>query len=129
MRSVDATAADLYRQALHGFQCNLGEVFRTLAEQKVSRILEGHLIPDRVNSLVANPPKFPVSQVIGFIKGKRATHLAQVSGERRHTFVDRSFRARGEVVSTVGRDESLIRQSTQDQEKEDQRLDQLNPWS
>lgn len=108
---------------------HLGEVFRKLAEQKESRILEGHLMPDHVHMLIAIPPKFAVSQVIGFIKGKSAIHLARVYGERRRNFVGQSFWARGYYVSTVGRDESMIRQYIQDQEKEDQRLDQLNQWS
>ncbi len=108
---------------------HLGEVFRKLAEQKESRILEGHLMPDHVHMLIAIPPKFAVSQVIGFIKGKSAIHLARVYGERRRNVVGQSFWARGYVVSTVGRDESMIRQYIQDQEKEDQRLDQLNLWS
>jgi putative transposase len=108
---------------------HLGEVFKRLAEQKESRILEGHLMPDHVHMLIAIPPKFAVSQVIGFIKGKRAIHLARVYGERRRNVVGQSFWARGYVVSTVGRDETMIRQYIQDQEKEDQRLDQLNLWS
>jgi putative transposase len=108
---------------------HLGEVSRKLAEQKESRILEGHLMPDHVHMLIAIPPKFAVSQVIGFIKGKSAIHLARVYGERRRNFVGQSFRARGYFVSTVGRDESIMRQYIQDQEKEDQRLDQLNLWS
>jgi len=108
---------------------HLGEVFRKLAEQKESCILEGHLMPDHVHMLIAIPPKFAVSQVIGFIKGKSAIHLARVYGERRRNFVGQSFWARGYFVSTVGRDESMIRQYIQDQEKEDQRLDQLNLWS
>ena len=68
----------------------------------------------------------PVSQVIGFIKGKSAIHLARVYGENRRNFVDQSFRARGYFVSTVGRDEEAVRRYIQEQEKEDQRLDQLS---
>ena len=108
---------------------HLGEVFRKLAEQKESRIVEGHLMADHVHMLIAIPPKFAVSQVVGFIKGKSAIHLARVYGERRRNFAGQSFWARGYFVSTVGRDETMIRQHIQDQEKEDQRLDQLNLWS
>ena len=61
---------------------HLGEVFRKLAEQKESRILEGHLMADHVHMLISIPPKYAVSQVIGFIKGKSAIHLARVYGER-----------------------------------------------
>ena len=56
----------------------LGEVFRQLAERKESRIEEGHLMPDHVHMMIAIPPKHAVSQVIGYIKGKSAIHLARV---------------------------------------------------
>ena len=56
----------------------LGEVFRKLAAQKESVVLEGHLMVDHVHMLIAIPPKYAVSQVVGFIKGKSAIHLARV---------------------------------------------------
>jgi putative transposase len=107
---------------------HLGEVFRKLAEQKESRILEGHLMPDHVHMLIAIPPKYAVSQVVGFIKGKSAIHLARVYGERRRNFVGQSFWARGYFVSTVGRDEETVRAYIRNQEQEDARIDQLNLW-
>ena len=106
----------------------LGEVFRKLAAQKESRIEEGHLLPDHVHLLIAIPPKYAVSQVIGFIKGKSAIHLARVYGERKRNFVGQHFWARGYFVSTVGRDEAVIRAYIKKQEQEDTRLDQLNLW-
>ena len=106
----------------------LGEVFRRLAEQKESRVEEGHLMPDHVHMLLAIPPKYAVSQVVGFIKGKSAIHLARVYGERKRSFVGQHFWARGYFVSTVGRDESVIREYSRNQEKEDERLDQLGLW-
>jgi putative transposase len=106
----------------------LGEVFRKLAEQKESRIEEGHLLPDHVHMLIAIPPKYAVSQVIGFIKGKSAIHLARVYGERKRSFVDQHFWARGFFVSTIGRDEHAVRDYIKNQEEEDKRLDQLNLW-
>ena len=108
---------------------HLGEVFRNLAEQKESRILEGHLMPDHVHMLIAIPPKYAVSQVIGYIKGKSAIDLARVYGERKRNFVGQHFWARGYFVSTVGRDEATIREYIKNQEQEDQRLEQLNLWS
>ncbi|GJE36175.1 putative transposase [Methylobacterium persicinum] len=107
---------------------HLGEVFRTLAQQKESRIEEGHLLADHVHMMIAIPPKYAVSQVIGYIKGKSAIHLARVYGERRRTFVGQHFWARGYFVSTVGRDEAVIRAYIKQQEQEDQRLEQLNLW-
>jgi putative transposase len=105
---------------------HLGEVFRRLAEQKESRIEEGHLMPDHVHMMIAIPPKFAVSQVVGYIKGKSAIHLARVYAERKRNFVGQHFWARGYFVSTVGRDEGVIRAYIRHQEQEDQRLEQLN---
>ena len=107
---------------------HLGEVFRRLAEQKESRIEEGHLMPDHVHMLIRIPPKYAVSQVIGFIKGKSAIHLARVYGEQKQNYAGQSFWARGYFVSTVGRDEITIRDYIRNQEQEDKRLDQLNMW-
>jgi len=107
---------------------HLGEVFHNLARQKESAIEEGHLLPDHVHMLIAIPPKYAVSQVIGFIKGKSAIHVARVYGERRRNFTGQHFWARGYFVSTVGRDEAVIREYIRRQEEEDRRLDQLNFW-
>ena len=106
----------------------LGDVFRKLAQQKESRVEEGHLLSDHVHMLLAIPPKYAVSQVIGFMKGKSAIHLARVYGERKRNFVGQHFWARGYFVSTVGRDETVIREYIQKQEQEDRRLDQLDFW-
>ena len=117
------------RKTLYGqLRVHLGEVFRRLATQKESRVEEGHLMPDHVHMLLSIPPKYAVSQVVGFIKGKSAIHLARVYGERKRNFVGQHFWARGYFVSTVGRDESAIREYIQNQEKEDKRLDQLDLW-
>jgi putative transposase len=72
----------------------LGEVFRKLALQKESKVEEGHLMPDHVHMLLSIPPKYAVSQVVGFIKGKSAIHLARVYGERKPNFVGQHFWAR-----------------------------------
>ena len=107
---------------------HLGEVFKNLAEQKQSKIEEGHLQVDHVHMMISIPPKYAVSQVIGYIKGKSAIHLARVYGERKRNFVGQHFWARGFWVSTVGREESVIREYIRKQEEEDKRLDQLNLW-
>jgi putative transposase len=107
---------------------HLGEVFRNLARQRESRIEEGHLMSDHVHLLISIPPKYAVSEVVGYIKGKSAIHLARVYGERKRNFVGQHFWARGYFVSTVGRDETLIREYICHQEQEDQRLEQLSLW-
>jgi putative transposase len=117
------------RKALYGeLRKHLGEVFRRLAGQKESRIEEGHLMPDHVHMMISIPPKYAVSQVVGYIKGKSAIHLARVYGERKRNFVGQHFWARGYFVSTVGRDEAAIREYIRNQEDEDRRLDQMNLW-
>jgi putative transposase len=78
--------------------------------------------------MIAIPPKYAVSQVIGFIEGKSAIHLARVYGERKQNFVGQHFWARGFWVSTVGREEAVIREYIRKQEQEDKRLDQMNLW-
>jgi len=107
---------------------HLGEVFRTLAQQKESRVDEGHLMVDHVHMLLSIPPKYAVAQVAGFIKGKSAIHLARVYGEHRKNFVGQNFWAGGYFVSTVGRDEQAIRAYIREQEKEDERREQIGLW-
>jgi putative transposase len=115
------------RKVLYGeLRRHLGEVFRRLARQKESEIEEGHMMADHVHMMIAIPPKFSVAQVIGFIKGKSAIHIARNFGERRRNFVGQHFWARGYFVSTVGRDETVIRRYIRRQEVEDQRQDQLS---
>jgi putative transposase len=103
-------------------------MFKKLAAQKESRIEEGHLMLDHVHMMMSIPPKYAVSQVVGFIKGKGAIHLARVYGERKRNFVGKHFWARGYFVSTVGRDEAVIREYIRKQEQDDERLEQLGLW-
>ena len=107
---------------------HLGEVFRELARQKESRVEEGHLMSDQVHMMLAIPPKYAVSQVVGYMKGKSAIHLARVYGERKRNFVGQHFWARGYFVSTVGRDETMIREYIRNQEKADEKLEQIKLW-
>ena len=117
------------RKTLYGqLRQHLAEVFKRLAARKESRIEEGHLMVDHVHMMIAIPPKYAVSQVVGFIKGKSAIHLARVYGERKRNFVGQHFWARGYFVSTVGRDEEVIREYIRNQEHEDARLEQLSMW-
>ena len=69
------------RKALYGqLRTHLGEMFRNLAVRKQSRIEEGHLMSDHVQMMIAIPPKYAVSQVVGFIKNKSAIYLAKTYG-------------------------------------------------
>ena len=115
------------RKRLYGqIREELGLVFHRLAQQKESAIEEGHLMGDHVHMMISIPPKYAVSQVVGFIKGKSAIHIARVYAGRRRNFVGQHFWARGYFASTVGRDEQVIREYIRHQEAEDRRLEQLN---
>lgn len=103
----------------------LGEVFHKLAGEKESRIIEGHLCIDHVHMCIEIPPKYAVAQVVGYIKGKSAIHIARDVENRARNFVGQSFWARGYYVSTVGRDEEKIRQYIREQERNEKVLEQL----
>jgi putative transposase len=118
------------RKALYGaLRQQLGEVLKQLAMQRESRIEEGHLMRDHVHMLVSIPPKYSVSQVVGYLKGKSAIHIARTFMGKPRNFTGESFWARGYFVSTVGRDEKQIREYIKKQEQEDQRIDQLTMFN
>ena len=104
---------------------HLGQVLRRLARQRESEIEEGHLLPDHVHMMISIPPKYSVSQVVGYIKGKSAIHIARAYLGRKKNYVGQHFWARGYFASTVGRDEQVIRDYIRHQEAEDRRIDQL----
>jgi putative transposase len=107
---------------------HLGKIFHELAQQKECRIEEGHLCADHLHMLISIPPKYSVSQVVGFIKGKSAIAIARMYLGRRKNFSGQNFWARGYYVSTVGRDEAVVRVYIQNQEQEEQRLEQIRLW-
>jgi putative transposase len=94
--------------------------------QKECQVIEGHLMPDHIHMLISIPPKYSVSQVIGYLKGKSAIQIARTYMGRKKNYTGQHFWARGYFVSTVGIDEETIRAYIRDQEKEDHRLDQLS---
>ena len=103
----------------------LGDVLHDLAIHKESKILEGHMMGDHVHMLISIPPKYSVSQVVGYIKGKSAIHIARTYAGRPTNFTGQSFWARGYYVSTAGRDEETVRQYIRKQEESDKKIDQL----
>ena len=104
---------------------SVGEVLRGLAQQKESLIVEGHLMGDHVHVLISIPPKYSVAQVVGFLKGKSAIHIARTFMNRKKNFMGENFWARGYYVSTVGKDEKAVQAYIRRQEEEDRRVDQL----
>ena len=114
------------RKLMYGsIRQELGPIIRELAQQKESQVEEGHLMADHVHIMLSVPPKYSVSGVVGYIKGKSAIAIARRFMDRKKNFVGLNFWARGYYVSTVGRDEAQVRAYIREQEKEDRRLDQL----
>ena len=103
----------------------LGKLFAELARHKESCIEAGSLQPDHVHMVISIPPKYSVAQVIGYIKGKSAIHIARTYGGKKKNFLGEKFWSRGYFVSTVGKDEKMIKDNIRHQEAEDKRIDQL----
>jgi len=104
---------------------HLGEIFHELAQHQEAKIVEGHLMPDHVHICISIPPKYAVSRVVGYIKGKSAIAIARRFGGRERNFTGEVFWARGYFVSTVGLDEERVRAYIRKQEQEDARYDQM----
>ena len=113
------------KRVLYGqLRKELGQILRGLAMQKESEVMEGTLKADHVHMVISIPPKYSVSQVVGYVKGKSAIWVARTTGKSRN-FVGQNFWARGYCVSTVGLDEETIREYVRSQEEADKKLDQL----
>jgi len=113
------------RKVLYGkVRESLREILHALALQRECKILEGHLCPDHVHMLMRIPPKYSVSHVVGYLKGKSAIRVARDFMGRHRSFKGYHFWARGYFVSTVGVDELTIREYIQNQEQNDRKADQ-----
>lgn len=114
------------KKAIYGvLRKHLGEIFLELAQQRECKVVEGHLMRDHVHICLSVPPKYSVSNVVGYLKGKSAISIARHFGGRQRNFTGEVFWARGYFVSTVGLDEEMVREYIRHQEKEDDRYDQM----
>ena len=114
------------KKAIYGaLRKHLGGIFRELAQPRECKVVEGHLMLDHVHICLSVPPKYSVSNVVGYIKGKSAISIAGHFGGRQRNFTGEVFWARGYFVSTVGLDEEMVRAYIRNQEQEDERYDQM----
>ncbi len=104
---------------------DLGRIMKELARQKRCEIIEGKVMPDHIHILISIPPKYSVSNVIGYIKGKSAIYIARHYRGKKRNFAGERFWARGYFVSTVGRDEEVIKAYIKNQEKADKDSEQI----
>ena len=114
-----------YRKRIlyHQVKERLKEILHMLAKQKESKIIEGHLCNDHIHMVITIPPKYSVSMLIGFIKGKSAIKLHNEFARRFRNYYGKHFWSRGYYVSTVGLDEEKVRQYVKGQEKKDREID------
>jgi putative transposase len=110
------------KKVLYGqLKRRVGEILRSLAKQREVEILEGHVMPDHVHMCLTIPPKHSVAHVIGFLKGKSAVRIHQLTGSQRITGLH--FWARGYYVSTVGLDEEAVKKYIREQETTDKQME------
>ena len=115
------------RQIIYGRLKNeIGKILRILCERKGVEIIEAQACPDHIHMLVSIPPKYSVSEFMGYLKGKSALMMFDKHANLKYKFGNRHFCAEGYYVSTLGLNESTIKEYIQDQEKADIALDKLS---
>ena len=114
------------RKAIFGqYRESIGQILRQLCNYKGVEIIEGHLMPDHVHILVSIPPKYSVSQFMGYLKGKSSLMIFDRHANLKYKFGNRHFWAEGYYVSTVGLNEATIRKYIKNQESHDIAMDKL----
>ena len=105
---------------------DIRDIIKTLCKYKGVEIIEGHLMPDHIHMLVGIPPKYSISQFMGYLKGKSALMIYDKHANLKYKYGNRHFWAEGYYVSTVGLNEATIKKYIQEQEKHDIALDKLS---
>ena len=114
------------RKAIYGqYKESIGKILRQLCGYKGIEIVEGHLMPDHIHMLVSIPPKYSVSQFMGYLKGKSSLMIFDKHANLKYKFGNRHFWAEGYYVSTVGLNEAAIRKYIQEQESHDIAMDKI----
>lgn len=105
---------------------DIGEILRELCRYKGVELLEGHMMPDHIHMMVSIPPKYSVSSVMGYLKGKSALMIFERHANLKYKYGNRHFWCEGYYVSTVGLNEETIRKYIGEQEQRDQAIDRLS---
>ncbi len=115
------------RKAIYGkLRKDIGEILRKLSEYKHLEIIEAHAMPDHIHMLMSIPPKLSIDEFMGYLKGKSTLMIFERHANLKCKYGRRVFWAKGYYFSTVGGNKAAIQRYIQDQEKEDQRADQLS---
>ena len=102
------------------------EIFRKLCEWKGIEIIEGEICPDHIHLLVSIPPKYSVSSVMGYLKGKSSLMIYQKWGNIKFAYRNREFWSKGYYIDTVGKNTKMIKEYISNQLKRDKESDQLS---
>ena len=115
------------RMAIYGqIKQDIGQILRTLCEQKGVEIIEAQACSDHIHMLLSIPPKYSVSQIMGYLKGKSSLMIFDRHANLKYKYGDRHFWARGYYVDTVGRNKKQIQEYIKHQLEEDQIADQMS---
>ena len=120
--------APKYRRiAIYGeIKADIGKILRQLCKQKGIEIIEAELCPDHVHMLISIPPKYSVSQIMGYLKGKSSLMIFDRHANLKYKYGNRHFWARGYFVDTVGKNERMIAEYIKNQLEEDFAKDQVS---
>ena len=114
------------RKEIYGqIKKDIGEILRKLCEQKEVEIIEAEACPDHIHMLISIPPKYSVSQIMGFLKGKSSLMIFDRHANLKYKYGNRHFWARGYYVDTVGRNKKQVQEYIRNQLQEDQIADQI----
>ena len=105
---------------------NIGIILRKLCQQKSIEIIEAQACPDHIHMLISIPPKYSVSQIMGYLKGKSSLMIFDRHANLKYQYGNRHFWARGYFVDTVGRNKKAIKVYIQNQLEEDKMPDQIS---
>lgn len=106
-------------------RADIGMILRRLCEQKGVEIIEANACPDHIHMLLSIPPKYSVSQIMGYLKGKSSLMIFDRHAQLKYKYGNRHFWARGYFVDTVGRNKKQIEEYIKNQMEEDELLDQM----
>ena len=105
---------------------DIGQIMQELCKYKGVEIIEGHMMPDHIHMLLSIPPKYSISSVMGYLKGKSALMIFERHANLKYKYGNRHFWCEGYYVSTVGLNEETIKKYIAEQEQRDQAVDRLS---
>ena len=126
--SIPCSVRPKYRRLeIYGaIKADIGKIQRQLCQQKGVEIIEAEACPDHIHMLISIPPKYSVSQIMGFLKGKSSLMIFDRHANLKYKYGNRHFWARGYYVDTVGRNKKQVQEYIRMQLQEDQIADQIS---